>query len=167
MISNTPGTHEGRPLPHHLVDEIIDDVVPLLARLREAWVAKLHAHGMSMTHHQVIAILESEGAIPMGRLAERLGVSLPSASGIVERMVERGLVERLRDADDRRVVLVRLSPAGRRLVREFHAVRRAQMRRLLDQLDAVQQQRLLLAIRDIRDVVATSTHRVSRSQQST
>lgn len=147
------------------VDEIIDEAVPLLARMREALVAKLHAHGLSLTAHQVTAILEAEGAMPMGRLAERLDVSLSSASGIADRMVERGLVERLRDANDRRVVLLCLSPEGRRLVREFHSVRRAQMRRLLNRLDGEQQQRLLHTVRDIRDVVASSTARTPRSQR--
>ncbi len=49
----------------------------------------------------------------MGRLAERLDVSLPNVTGIVDRMAERGFVERGRDAEDRRVVTdQRHAPAG-------------------------------------------------------
>ena len=46
----------------------------------------------------------------MSRLAELLDVSLSNATGIVDRMEERGLVERVRVPDDRRVVLVRIGP---------------------------------------------------------
>ena len=48
----------------------------------------------------------------MSRLAELLDVSFSNATGIVDRMAERGLVERVRVPDDRRVVLVRIGRQG-------------------------------------------------------
>ena len=44
--------------------------------------------------------------MPMSRLAEMLDVSLSNATGLIDRMEERGFVERIRVPDDRRVVLV-------------------------------------------------------------
>ena len=65
-----------------------------------------------MTHLHVMWRLEESGELPMSRLAEFLDVSLSNATGLIDRMEERGLVERSRVSDDRRVVLVRLT-AGR------------------------------------------------------
>ena len=62
---------------------------------------------MSMTHMHVMWLLQHHGDLSMSRLAELLDVSLSNATGIVDRMEERGLVERVRVPDDRRVVLVR------------------------------------------------------------
>ena len=53
-------------------------------------------------------------AITMGELARHLGISLSAATGLVDRLVQRGLVERDNDPDDRRIVCVRLAPAGKR-----------------------------------------------------
>jgi DNA-binding MarR family transcriptional regulator len=53
--------------------------------------------------------------IRLSDLAERLGVSRPSASKLVRRMVRRGLLELGADPSDRRGIRLRLSPEGARL----------------------------------------------------
>jgi len=54
-----------------------------------------------------------EAGVPMNALARELGVSLPTVTGVVDRLVREGLVERGADPADRRVVLVRLTDTGR------------------------------------------------------
>jgi DNA-binding MarR family transcriptional regulator len=51
-----------------------------------------------------------------GELATALGIHASTVTGIVERLVERGLVERERSPDDRRSTRLRLTPAGRVLL---------------------------------------------------
>lgn len=67
---------------------------------------------LSVIHLYVLTTLETEGPLPMSRLAEALDVSVASATGIVNRMEERGLVERRRVASDRRIVQVHVTAAG-------------------------------------------------------
>ena len=57
----------------------------------------------------------------MGELASRLGIGVSAATGLVDRLVERGALERDSDAADRRVVRVRMSPAGIRAGQEWYA----------------------------------------------
>ncbi len=57
----------------------------------------------------------------MGELASRLGIGVSAATGLVDRLVERGVLERESDSADRRVVRVRLSPAGIRAGQELYA----------------------------------------------
>ena len=64
----------------------------------------------------------------MRSLAESIGVSQASATGIVDRMEQRGLVERRREDDDRRVIRVQLAPEGRALLASVSADRRQQAR---------------------------------------
>ena len=56
---------------------------------------------LSLVHLQVITTLEADGPLSMTRLAEAMDVSVASATGIVNRMEERGLVERRHDNADR------------------------------------------------------------------
>jgi DNA-binding MarR family transcriptional regulator len=85
-------------------------------RLRCAGSQRLVRLGVSMTHFHVLTLLRHHDAMPMGRLAELLGTSMSSATGIIDRMEERGLVERVRPGGDRRVVLVKPTQTGIDLV---------------------------------------------------
>ena len=60
----------------------------------------------------------------MSRLAETLDVSVASATGIVGRMEERGLVERPTATRDRRVVTVRPTETGSAIFRDMTEQRR-------------------------------------------
>jgi DNA-binding MarR family transcriptional regulator len=71
-----------------------------------------------MTHLHVLRPLRHHGAMPLGRLADLLGRSMSSTTGIVDRMEERRFVERVRVPDDRRVGLVDASGEWRGQARE-------------------------------------------------
>lgn len=70
-----------------------------------------------MTMSQFGALLElskaPEQQRPLKELEQRLHVAQSTAAGIVSRLEQKGFVEALSDASDRRVKLVRLTPAGR------------------------------------------------------
>jgi DNA-binding Lrp family transcriptional regulator len=58
-----------------------------------------------------------------GEIAERLGVTSSTATGLVERLVDGGYVERAHSTQDRRQVLLKLLPKGRRLMDGFRRQR--------------------------------------------
>jgi DNA-binding MarR family transcriptional regulator len=60
-----------------------------------------------------LLLLQRHGERTMSELAEVLGAPLSTASGIGERLARRGLVQRQRRPEDRRVVVVRLTGKGR------------------------------------------------------
>jgi DNA-binding MarR family transcriptional regulator len=129
--------------------EIIEALAPLLAQHRHRWAARCQAHGLSIVGFQVLALLEMHGGMPMTRLADELGVALPNATGIVGRLVERGIVARADDALDRRRVVVALTDAGHGLIREMEEGRRERMSRLFSLMTDDQQRRLLQSVKDL------------------
>jgi DNA-binding MarR family transcriptional regulator len=86
---------------------------------------------LSLVHLNVLLILEADGALPMRVLAQAMDVSQASATGIVDRMEQRGLVERQRDAADRRIVRVAITDEGRRLVAGMANERREHLAQML------------------------------------
>lgn len=105
---------------------------------------------MSLVHLNVLFVLSGEGPLPMNRLAELLDVSQASATGIVDRMEQRGLVARERDTEDRRVVRVGLSAQGEELLAGIAAERRTKLARLLDTLPEDDASALLQGLRAMR-----------------
>jgi DNA-binding MarR family transcriptional regulator len=137
-----------------LLDAVVEELHEMIGMMRCAGTGRMVRSGISMTHLHILWLLEHHGDLTMGRLAELVDVSLSNASGLVDRMEERGLVERIRVPDDRRIVLVRVSPEGARMRDEIEAIKQDQMRSILGNLDLEQLKRLLGAVTDLRGAVA-------------
>jgi DNA-binding MarR family transcriptional regulator len=133
-----------------LVDRILDQLEPLIARQRAAVTKQGCFRAISSTQLHVLFLLVSKGSMPMGRLAEHLDVSLPNVTGIIERMVEHGLVARTRSDDDRRVVAVAATDAGRETVEQIDMIRREQIAAVVMRLTPEQQQRALRTFTELR-----------------
>ena len=83
---------------------------------------------------------------PVKLIAERLGVSVPSASRSVDELVKRGLVSRTEDPEDRRVRRVALTPAGQELADEVMAARVAGLEQFASTLTAAERRKLEAAV---------------------
>jgi DNA-binding MarR family transcriptional regulator len=110
--------------------------------------------GISMTHFHVLTLLRHHDAMPMGRLADILDASMSSATGIIDRMEEKGLVERVRVPDDRRVVLVRPTQAGLDLIDEAELVKSGVMASALARMTPGQLDRLSAVAADLESAIA-------------
>ena len=62
--------------------------------------------------------------------------STSSASEVVERLVELGLLRRVDDADDRRQVVITATPDAAALIERFRELNQRQLREMLGRLDA-------------------------------
>ena len=74
---------------------------------------------LSVAQMNAITIVSKHGPLSMGVLAEQLGITAPSASAMVDRLVEKGILLREHSSEDRRKVEVRISPEA---VKQIEAV---------------------------------------------
>jgi DNA-binding MarR family transcriptional regulator len=93
------------------------------------------ARGAGITPQQHLLLLAVRGHasypnVTIGEVAERLQVRHHSASRLVERGVQRGLLERREDADDRRKALVSLTPAGLQVLYDITRANKRELRSL-------------------------------------
>jgi DNA-binding MarR family transcriptional regulator len=122
----------------HAAEAVLADLARGVGILRCAGSARLVRLGISMTHFHVLTLLRHHDAMPMGQVADVLDASMSNATGIIDRMEERGLVERVRVPDDRRVVLVRPTQAGLDLIDEVELVKNDVLVSALGRLDPEQ-----------------------------
>jgi DNA-binding MarR family transcriptional regulator len=97
----------------------------------------------------IVLRLLLEGPVVMGELASRLGIALSTATGIIDRLVERKLVTRTRSASDRRVIVITVSAKGRRAHEEWQANRVEFGAALLTALTPAEREALLAMIRKL------------------
>jgi len=89
---------------------------------------------LTMPQFRLLLVLALRGGAASHDLAESMGVSLATITGIVDRLAAQDLVTRREDPRDRRVRRVELTAAGRGLVDDIAAAGTASQRRLLDRL---------------------------------
>ena len=118
-----------------LIQEILGEYERSIARLGEANAPEFLEIDITMPQAKVLYLLRTTGDLSMSDLVARLGVTLPTVSGIVDRLVEHGLVARRGNPDDRRRVFVGLTTAGRELIDRFRDLNARQVRDLLSVLD--------------------------------
>ena len=90
---------------------------------------------ITMPQAKLLYLLGASGELHMSELVHRLGVSLSTVSGLVDRVVDHGLATRREDPADRRQVVVGLTAAGRTFIDHFRELNVRQMRDLLVDLD--------------------------------
>jgi DNA-binding MarR family transcriptional regulator len=90
---------------------------------------------ITMPQAKVLYLLGAAGELHMSELVIRLGVSLSTVSGLVDRVVEAGLAVRHEDPADRRQVVVGLTPSGLEFIDRFRELNAREMRGLLELLD--------------------------------
>ena len=143
---------------------IVDELSAWKPRERMGMFRRWLQGSLSIVHLHVLTILEGEGPLPMGKLADALDVSVASATGIVDRMEQRGLVERRHDAEDRRVVLVHPTEAGLAVFRELEEHRRTVLAATLALLTNDELKSFLVGLRAMtRARAALSVERVAES----
>jgi DNA-binding MarR family transcriptional regulator len=143
MIRVTRTIHDTKTVAAELMDEL----GPIIAGERAAFAHRCHERSISMTHLHLMTLLETHGPLPMSRVAELLGCGLPTATGIVSRMEERRLVERMHDSEDRRVVTLRLADEGAAEIRGLQLTRRQRMATALAHLSDGEREQLLASVR--------------------
>jgi DNA-binding MarR family transcriptional regulator len=133
--------------------EIVTNLREAFAELRCLGSERMHRADISMTHFHLLSMLERHGSITMSRIAELLDVSVSNATGLIDRIEERGLVERVRVPSDRRAVHVQLTDEGQAKLREIELFKEDMIDAVLARLDERQLRRAAQAMADLRGAV--------------
>jgi DNA-binding MarR family transcriptional regulator len=117
-----------------LVADIISGYEGLMHQLASGHAPEFLEIAVTMPQAKLLYLLSALGDLHMSDLVTRLGVSLSTVSGLVDRVVESGLAARREDRVDRRQVVVSLTAAGAAFIDRFRELNARQMRELLDLL---------------------------------
>jgi DNA-binding MarR family transcriptional regulator len=129
----TPNDHETDRLK--VIEQAIADSEELMQRLADNHAPEFLEIDITMPQAKVLYLVAASGTLHMADLVARLGVSLSTISGLVERLVDQGLAARHDDPADRRQVVVSLTLEGTRFIDRFRELNASQLRDLLAVMD--------------------------------
>jgi DNA-binding MarR family transcriptional regulator len=105
-------------------------IIPRLLRLHAAlgpaaheqpWVSWMDLD-LTMPQFKLLLLIASRNGARVGDLAQRLGVTPPTVTTLLDRLEDQTLVRREDDPIDRRLVIARLTAHGRRLLQRLNLV---------------------------------------------
>ena len=124
-----------------LIEELIEADRRLVNAVQRI-TTPIESPDISLAQARMLFFIISHGPTRMGRLAQLLDVTMPTVTGTVDRMVQRGLVERQADPGDRRVVLVAMTEQGRVELEQLVGVRSKVMRQMLARMTRAEMEQL-------------------------
>ena len=134
-------------------EEALLNVVRTAEMLNQKAAEFFRQFDLSRTQYNVLRILRGAGddGLTCSATAERMVSHDPDVTRLMDRMETRGLIVRERTASDRRIVLIRLTKAGRELVdsldkgvSEFHL-------KLVGRLGATKLRKLIALLEEVRE----------------
>ncbi len=124
-----PGGAAPEPAPTALDQSRLTHLVGYAAsrasiELKKTFARCLGPLELKAVEFSILVLVASNGDVNQKQLGQALDVSAPNMAVTLDRMVERGWVERVRSTRDRRAMLIRLTPAGRDLVQRAERIAR-------------------------------------------
>src|SRR5437899_7650382 len=124
--------------------------------------ASIARFGLGTTEFGVLEVLYHKGELPVCEVQRRILVESSSTTYVVDKLCERGLVRRRPSSADRRVTLLALTPAGRRLIQQIFPPHAVAMRRAVGALPPREQGQ---AVRLLRALGKGATQRLQGKTQ--
>jgi len=117
-----------------LIAQIIEAQRRLSRVIRERTLDSWVKLDLTIPQLKSLFYVSGHGKVNPSALASGIRVTPANVTGIVERLVEQGLLIRTADADDRRVSWLTVTDKGKTLINDLREGRVQEMRRVLDEL---------------------------------
>lgn len=157
------GNGATRALADACAQVVIEAVPPVMQVIRD----ETRRHGappFSVPQYRALAFLHRRPGAYLFHLAEHLGVSRPTASALVERLVTQGMVTRVTDPQERRRILLSLTPRGARRLRQASLSAQDWMAGVLARLSPGSLQRITTGIRLLEEAVRATSRDTGRPE---
>lgn len=147
----------------HTIEHILKVSMLIYNRLGSGFPAEWVTTNLTVAQLRVLLLLQANGQSRMSDIATEMSVTMPTATGIMDKLVNKGLAVRDTDPKDRRLVICRLSEGGRRQIGKLLLASRFKMQELLEELNITQLQEvskmvdmLLKASRKVKEQTKSS-----------
>ncbi len=137
------------------LDRIVETIIYLVTESRRLSKDEASRYGVTPTQLTVLKLLHEIGDLSLGTLAREIRAHNATVTGIVDRMESAGLVERARSEEDRRVWIIRLTQAGRKVAERAKVSPWETLRHALASLPVADQERLTAILKKVALNVTT------------
>lgn len=151
LFHRSMSLHIERHLSLHIKLELPEDVALFQKKMAALRGASHSFEDKAFLYRIFMLLSQNDEPLTMGRLSSELDIPLSTATRIVDGLVQAGMVERVNDPSDRRVVRVGMSENGRELYEAGMAYNKQRIAKLLNVFTADEQEQLLKLMNKLFD----------------
>jgi DNA-binding MarR family transcriptional regulator len=142
------------------LDRALDAFEVLQHRLMAVHAPEFTSVDLTMAQAKLLYVVTASGELSMSEIAQRLGVTISTASGAVDHLVSIGLLSRVDDPANRRQVVVSITPFGLETLEQLRELSTRQLRALFEVVgddDLAVIERSIRILADAVESIATPT----------
>jgi len=141
-------------------DEKINKMVDELYLLFPLFRKKLFKHKrrsneghIPHSYYHVLKVLKKRGELPMSKISSRIHISKSNMTLLIDKLEEKGLVERIPDKKDRRVINIVLTEKGNNLLTNLRKYSNNEIKKNLSVLSTEDQEKLYDSVENIKEIL--------------
>lgn len=136
--------------------ERLNQLVPVVMReFGRRMVRELYRDEVTFPQFFILEFLHRDGASKMSALAQCAGVSTPAMTGIADRLVKAGYIERNFNPADRRIINVKLTSRGLAFIKRINQQRKETAMKIFGQVSGKDREDYLRVLTRIHEVLTS------------
>ena len=132
-----------------LNNEIIEMLINVMRTMRHSLSGKLGASHITMLQFEALWHIKQNKNTQMSDISKHFATTMPTATSLVDKLILINLVKRIDDPEDRRIVNVKLTKKGEKILRDFLRQRESRMNLFLSFLSLSDKKDLLRIMKKI------------------
>lgn len=139
----------------------IIQLIRKLVRARELYTKELiRTYHLSASQLHCILVLHEMGPLPPSQIAKHIMVNSSTVTGVIDRLQNKGFLQRVRNSTDRRVITISLTEAGEQLAMHAPLPIQAQMVEGLKGLPNHERDQIIQSLKTLTGMLDTQNPRL-------
>lgn len=137
------------------LEEVVDDLILILPSLRKKLMVAYKFHkdsDLSPSHLRIVFLLNNLGSMPVSVLAKRLFIAKPNMTPLIQKLIDKELVKRVSNEEDRRIINIALTEKGYEYINEQKQLLTYDLRMKLSSLKNEDLEKLSIALKYMKEV---------------
>jgi DNA-binding MarR family transcriptional regulator len=112
---------------------------------------------VNMSQLKAMRVFSEDSPLSMGELCKMANVKMPSMTEVVDRFEKEGILERIRDGEDRRVVKVKMTAKGKKMHQEVLKRRADELTKMFGFLTTKDRKKLVDSLKSVSEILTKVT----------
>ena len=142
-------------MKHNSLSDFSEEVALLIPRLMQGVFKRqtdvLGKGKITIPQYVCMDLIGTRGPVMMKEIASALNITLPAATGLIDRLYITGFVKRVFEPSDRRIIRIILTDKGKRAVNEVKEKRKAAIKDVFSHLSEDERQQYLKILKKVVD----------------
>lgn len=136
------------------MDQVADNLLALMPLYhKHIFTINQRTTGLEAAQYRVLGVLMKSGPLSISDIGRSLYISKPYMTALIDSLMEKALIERENDPDDRRVIIITITPRGKKHLQRAFEVYKTDVKKLLAGLGSEDIEQLCTSLEHLQKIL--------------